>query len=353
MSDILQNNLYSDNLLEASRAKIDWKRLNHKCLMISGATGMIGKYLIDLIMLKNKEDSLDCKIVALGRNREKAKKRLGAYFKDDNFCFFECDINDSIPVLDWHVDYIIHLASSTHPKQYANEPVATITSNIIGLNNLLKCAVANKVDRFIFASSVEIYGENRGDTEKFREEYLGYIDCNTLRAGYPESKRAGEALCQAYRVQYGVDIVIPRLARVFGPTMLLDDSKASSQFILNAVNNEDIVLKSEGKQVYSYLYVADAVIGILLCLFSGRDGEAYNIADDGFDITLKDLADELAKISGSNVIFDLPDEDEKKGFSKATKALLDGNKTRKLGFSVQHDMHKRLMQTINILEQLS
>ena len=78
----------------------------------------------------------------------------------------------------------------------------------------------------LFLSTVEIYGENRGDLDKFTEDYCGYIDCNTLRAGYPEGKRASESLCQAYIQKYGIDVVIPRISRTFGPTMLLSDSKA-------------------------------------------------------------------------------------------------------------------------------
>ncbi|EGF47112.1 Eps4I, partial [Lacticaseibacillus rhamnosus MTCC 5462] len=79
-----------------------------------------------------------------------------------------------------------------------------------------------------------------------------YLDSNTLRAGYPESKRVSEALCQAYIAKYHLNIVIPRLSRVFGPSMKLNDSKASSQFILKAVNKENIILKSQGSQYYSY-----------------------------------------------------------------------------------------------------
>ena len=155
---------------------------------------------------------------------------------------------------------------------YASDPVGTVATNIIGTNNLLKFAAETGCERFVFLSSVEIYGENRGDTEYFTEDYLGYIDCNTLRAGYPESKRCGEALCQAYIRKENMDIVIPRLARSYGPTMLRSDTKAISQFIGNGVRKENIVLKSAGTQLYSYTYVSDAVSGVLYCLLRGECG---------------------------------------------------------------------------------
>ena len=197
-----------------------------------------------------------------------------------------------------------------------------------------------------------MYGENRGDTDKFSEDYCGYIDCNTLRAGYPEGKRAGEALCQAYIRQKGLDIVIPRLSRTYGPTMLMSDTKAISQFIKKGCAEEDIVLKSEGTQFYSYSYVADAVTGILTCLFSGKCGEAYNIADDGSDISLRDLAAIVADYAGTKVVFDLPDETEKAGYSKATKATLDSSKLGSLGWSAAYDMKKGLTRTIDIIRTL-
>ena len=102
-----------------------------------------------------------------------------------------------------------------------------------GVKYANKCE-GNYIRTVFIDNFLEIYGENRGDVETFPESYLGYIDCNTLRAGYPESKRLGETLCNAYAQTFGLDFVIPRLSRVYGPTMLPTDSKAISQFIKKA-----------------------------------------------------------------------------------------------------------------------
>ena len=104
-------------------------------------------------------------------------------------------------------------------------------TNLLGAKNLLEFAAAQQDSRFLLLSSVEIYGENRGDTQRFDERYCGYLDCNTLRAGYPESKRCGEALCQAYRAQKGMEIVIPRFTRSYGPSMLATDTLLSRLII--------------------------------------------------------------------------------------------------------------------------
>lgn len=170
-----------------------------------------------------------------------------------------------------------------------------------------------------------------------------------MRAGYPEGKRAGEALCQAYRKAYGLDVVIARLARSYGPTMRLTDTKAISQFICKAVAGEDIVLKSAGNQLYSYTYVADAVSGILTVLFLGEDGQAYNIADAGSDISLKDLAALIADCVGRKVVFELPDEQEAAGYSRATKALMNADKLKKLGWYAGWTMQSGIRRTLEIL----
>lgn len=195
----------------------------------------------------------------------------------------------------------------------------------------------------------EIYGKNRGDAERFDEQYCGYIDPNTLRAGYPEAKRLGEALCQAYSEQHGIDFVIPRIARTYGPTLHKDDSKALSQFIHKGLMKEDIILKSEGTQLFSYAYVADTVAGLLYCLLEGESRSAYNIAAPISDCRLKDLASLVASKCGVNVHFELPDSLETKGYSTATVALMDGHKLQTLGWNMKYSIEEGIGRTLSIM----
>lgn len=349
---IYNHSLYIEDIYKTSEYDLPWNELINKRIVISGGTGMIGSFLVDVLMNKNFTSNLNCSIYILTRNKKKAQKRFNNY-KNKNLHFIEIDINkDNIEFDANNVDYVIHLASSTHPVAYAEDPIGTITSNVIGTKNLLDFASRQNKCRFLFASSNEIYGENRGDVEFFNEDYCGYINSNTLRAGYPESKRCGEALCQAYKKQKKLDVVIARLTRSFGPTLLKTDTKAMSQFLNNAINKENIVLKSDGSQFYSYTYVADAVSGLLTVLLNGQNGEAYNIADEKCDITLKQLAEMVAEIAGVKVSYDLPDSVEKEGFSKVTKARLDGNKIKSIKWHASTDLYEGIKRTLTIMKEL-
>lgn len=346
---MIDNLKYKQDVAAAAGCDLPWEKLNGKSFLITGASGLIGSFLTDVLMYRNINNGMNCHVIAMGRSVEKAKAVFGEYMDMDTFSFVSHDINLPLDSYEGKVDFLLHLASNTHPVAYSTDPIGTIASNIIGLKNLLDFAAEHGTERFAFASSNEIYGENRGDTEFFDEEYCGYIDCNTLRAGYPESKRCGEALCQAYRRAKDMDVVIPRLTRSYGATMLKSDTKAISQFIKKGIAGEDIVLKSEGNQYYSYTYAPDAVTGLLTVILKGVDGEAYNIADEKSDIRLKDLATLIAGFSGAKVVFELPDKTEQLGYSKATKARLDSKKIKALGWQPAYTIETGIERTLQIL----
>ena len=191
--------------------------LTGKTIVVTGARGLIGSEIIDVLMYANNYFGMNCKVYAIIRQLPEAKKRFVKYLGCKNFTLCRADLNMDEFYVQEDVDFVIHAASNTHPFDYAKKPIETILTNTVGTNHMLKFAVEHKCKRFIFLSSVEIYGKNRGNIETFAEDYCGDIDCNTLRAGYPESKRTGEALCQAYSSEKKLDCVIARLARCYGP----------------------------------------------------------------------------------------------------------------------------------------
>lgn len=318
------------------------ERLRGKSVLVTGATGLLGVHLIDALMALG-----EVTVIAVGRNRERAAGRLGEHLSSPLFRFVEQDVQRAFPE-DITADYIIPLASNTHPLAYSQYPAETMLINLRGAEHALELARRCGAT-VLYPSTVEVYGNARGE-DMFTEDYTGQLNLSTSRACYSESKRSCEALCQSYAAEYGVKVRIARLSRVFGPTMLMSDTKASSQFIRKALDGEDIVLKSEGNQFFSYTYATDAVAAMLHIMLNGEDGTAYNIANDNCNVHLRDFAGLCAELCGRDVVFDLPSESERKGYSVAVNAILDTTSLRTSGFSPSYTMRDAVARTIHILK---
>lgn len=335
-----QHPLYQEDLQNILSMK-GIEKLHGKSFLITGATGLLGVHLIDALMLMG-----DVKVYAVGRKKEKALDRLGEYFNNPNFTFIEQDVCSPFSE-DLTIDYIFPGASNTHPLAYSKYPVETMLSNIKGAENALE--LASRCNAIVlYPSSVEIYGNAR-ENDVFTEDYTGQLNLSNSRACYTESKRACEALCQSYIAEKNVNVKIVRLSRIFGPTMLDSDTKASSQFIKKAIDQENIVLKSKGEQFFSYTYISDAVSAMLCVLLNGDNGIAYNVSNENCNVRLKDFAQQCADCCGKDVVFDLPSEQEQKGFSIASRAILSNERIKGIGFIPRYTLKDAINRTIVML----
>lgn len=335
MNNIVEEKRYIDGVMKVASLDYDWNKLDNKTLLISGGTGFIGSAIIDVIKCRNECFFNDIKVISLSRHKQTDK---------ENITYLSMDVTKPLDI-SGNIDYILHLASNTHPAQYATDPVGTIETNVFGCSNLLRLAVEKNIKRFLLASSVEIYGQCAD--YPVDESFCGYIDCNTVRAGYNESKRVSESLVQSYKSQYGIDSVIVRLARCFGKDETKKDTKAMAQFISCASNGENIVLKSKGNQRYSYCYYLDAVSAIIKVLLDGISGEAYNVSDDDEGMNLADIAEYIATLCDRKVVFDL--NDAEKGVSKATYALLNCDKLKDLGWKPLFSLKEGINRSIDVV----
>jgi len=297
-----------NNILETEYKRITdfiGKSLSNKSILVTGANGLIGSYLVDYL------SSIESKVYAMSRSVEKLRKRFGTNSK---VIFIEQDLSQSFS-LDTNFDYIIHAASNAHPIAYSQDPVGTMLTNFVGTLSLLKCA---------------------------KESNSKFLYC------YPESKRAAETLCVAYSQQYGVTVNVARLCYVYGPTITDTNSRADAQFLRNALNKEDIVMKSEGSQRRTYCYVADCVSALLKILIDGQNGEFYNIANPDSIVSVKEYAQTLANISGVKLKFEVPNDVEAKGYSTFADSILCADKLCSLGWKAIYSIREGLEHTLKI-----
>ena len=297
-----------------------------KTVVITGATGLIGSELVDAFTAAGAE------VISAVRSTSKAK---GRYVKYDA----------SLPLeFDFRADIVIHAACSAHPMAYSTDPAGVMRANITGTMNLLDYAVRCG-SRFIFLSSGEIYGNDPVSENGFTEDETGKVDTMNPRSCYPESKRAAETMVAAWAKQYGCDAIVARLCHVYGPAITATNSRADAQFLRKALSGEDIVMKSAGTQVRSFMYVKDAARAIMTIAEKGAAGEAYNVSNRASVASIREYAGTLADIAGVKLVFENPDDIEAAGYSKVSRAVLDPSKLENLGFRAGYDLKEGLKET--------
>lgn len=336
--------IYRRDMETVLKEQFPWSRLEGKNILVTGATGLIGTFLVDVLM-NNPFKKYGLWIC--GRNKESAFERFGQYMDDPTFHFFNQDLTQPIDS-DTNFNYIIHAAGYSFPAAFSTDPVETLRGTFLGTDNLLRYGIEHKMERMLFVSSGEVYGE--GDVNTWNEHDSGYVDPTNPRSCYPTAKRAAENLCACYHSQYGADVVTVRPSHIYGPTFTTSDNRAYAQFIRNAVKGEDIVLKSDGSQQRGYCYVADCISAILFVLFFGESCHAYNVADENSFVSIRQLAETIAKYANTKVLFNVPDDIEKKGYSTLKKTHLDNSNLKDLGWKANTDLQCGILKTIEILK---
>lgn len=274
---------------------LPWQRLAGKHVLITGAAGMIGGYLLEaLAALQHRSTQGPARIYALARNGERLAERHGRLLQDGNGVrFLIQDVAGPVAGLE-RLDYIIHAASPASPKRYLADPVGTIQANVTGTRHLLELARTHGA-RLLYLSSGTVYGN--GNKDPMDEHCFGPYDPLDARACYTESKRLAETLCASYGGQHGVETVIARLSHTYGPGADLDDGRVFSDFVAHAVAGQPITLHGNGEESRAFLYLTDAVQALLLLLLKGRTGEAYNLGAES-EMTMLELAALVARLAG-------------------------------------------------------
>ena len=346
-----QNETYRDDLSASASATVGIEKLFNSSVLISGASGLIGSFLADMLLYANERLDANITVYTLGRDMRRLAARFGGA-KSDRIVYVEHDVTLP-PKFDFPIDYIIHAAGNAHPAVFSTDPVGTLMTNILGTKLLLDYGKGHGCRRLLYVSSGEVYGQGDLSLECFDESYSGYVDPLSARSCYPNGKRAAETLCVCYTKQFTLDTVIARPSHTYGPTATKEDNRASSQFISRALAGDDIVLNSAGSQMRSYTYIADAASAILSVLTSGESCSAYNIANPESVTTIAGFAGEVAAQTDAKVIFSAPGAtSEAIGGTPIVRQVLCSGKLESLGWRGRFTLKEGICRTIKIMREL-
>lgn len=300
--------------------------LQGKTILVAGATGTIGAYIVDVLRYANQYKNAKVRILALSRKLQSLVDVFGE--ECEKLKFLEQDINEYFE-LEEKVDYIIHAAGNAHPRSFQMDPSGTILNAVNGTRNLLELARC-KSAKLLYLSSGEVYGGGnaRGDWE---ETDRIEINPSLWRACYPMGKSVAENLCVCYGMQFNVSFMIARLCHTFGASITKSDNRACAQFLCNAAKGEDICLLSEGLNLRSYIYVGDAVAALLSLLSNGEAGQVYNVAGDEA-VTIREFAQICAQKGNVQVVQQIPTEQQKNAQTYIERQILNNNKLKSSGW---------------------
>lgn len=327
-----ENKIFKDDLEYITNAKfIDWQKLDSKTVFVTGATGLIGYSFVNSLLYRNLSCNSNIKIIALVRNIAKAKEKFAQQLKQSANLEFIVGEIENIPIINGSINYIVHGANPTASNYFAENPVETIKTAVLGTMNVLQLAKEKNVEGMVYLSSMEVYGAPHTD-DLIPEVQGTTVDTMSIRSCYPEAKRLCESLCASYADEYQVPVKVVRLAQTFGPGIPENDNRVFAEFIRCAKNKQDIILQTDGTSKRCYLYTADAVTAILAILLNGKAGEAYNAANKETYCSIREMAELVIRELSNNEIRVVIKENQnnKLKYSPTHKLNLDTEKLEKL-----------------------
>ena len=258
--------------------------LEGKTIVVTGATGLIGKTLVQELIRNGGN------VIAVVRNLNKARSFFSSY---ENMELVKNDLSSDIPIMvSTPIDYIVHAGCPTSSEYMRSHPVETIQTIINGTRKVLELAKERNVKSVVYLSSTEVYGTITDDTNAVTEDNVGPMVLLNTRSSYPMGKRMAETLCYSYYKEYNVPVCIARLTQTFGTGVNIEeDNRVFAQFARSALRHENIVLHTTGSTRRMYLHTQDAVSAIICLIQKGKSGEAYNVANEDTYISIKEMAE--------------------------------------------------------------
>lgn len=273
-----------------------------KTILVTGGSGFIGSHLCERLLKQGQ------RVICLDNLLTSLKDNIVHFLENKNFVFLQRDIIDFIDI-DEPIDEIYNLACPASPVHYQKNAIRTIKANTLGVINVLGLARAKKA-KILQASTSEVYGEPLIHPQN--EEYKGNVSITGPRACYDEGKRCAETLFFDYNRSHGLKIKVIRIFNTYGPCMSEDDGRVISNFIVQALKNQDLTIYGNGNQTRSFCYVDDLVDGIIKMMESADEVVGPINLGNPRELAINEIAAMILKLcrSKSKIIFkDLPVDD--------------------------------------------
>jgi len=324
-----------------------WDFYRNQTVFVTGGAGLLASYLVRALLLANDCLGLNIRLTSLLRSVPSDGSRLKPWLHHPNLSLVYGNAENYPYGQLEPQDIVVHAASSASPLAYSQDPVGILLPNSVGTAQLCEYARKWGSRRFLFFSTGEVYGVN--SKEKLDELDFGYLDPNTVRSCYAESKRMGETTCRAYAHQYGLPASCARIFHTYGPQMNLDDGRVFADFVRDALKGKAIALASAGTAMRCFCYLSDATAAFLQLLVSGSSGEAYNLANPDAEISIIDLANLIGGLVEPKLDVWLVDPDIAKPnymASPVSRSLPSIAKLQALGWQPTTDLRSGFRRTL-------
>ncbi len=353
--ELVSENVYKD-IEVITKADIPWNLLKGKSLLITGADGLIGYYLVLALLAKNDEDQMNIRVLGIVQNMKRAKAKYQAVLERGDVVFFEQNVCETF-AFNEKSDFVIHMANQENTWHFEHDPIGALNTNLTGTVKALDYAKASASEAALLVSSLKVYGQIHDGSTSLTEDMIGYLDHTSEKNCYAQGSRIAEKLALSYVQQYGMHVKIARPSYIYGPTQL-DDDRVWAQFIANIVKSENILLKSNGAACRSFCYVADTAAALLLILLKGEDAYPYNIAADHSNMMVRDLAKEavMAFPERELSLSFAKKEDEaspEPSFFQSSPEILDHKRIDALGFCARVGLREGIRRAVTIVEEQS
>ena len=273
----------------------------HGKILVTGGAGFLGSHLCEALVKQGHE------VVCADNYFTGTRRNLASFAGAGNFEVLRHDVTFPLYV---EVDRIYNLACPASPIHYQKDPAQTIKTCVHGAINMLGLAKRTGA-RILQASTSEVYGDPAVHPQT--EDYWGHVNPIGLRSCYDEGKRCAESLFFSYHRQHQVPIRVMRIFNTYGPRMHPNDGRVVSNFILQALQNQDITVYGDGSQTRSFCYVDDLIRGMIAMMEQDQMPGPVNFGNPN-EISMVELAEHIIRLTGSRskVVFaPLPEDDPK------------------------------------------